>query len=85
MWVFGCFIGCHSKQPKVYSYCVVESVEKVVEVGSTNWLTRCVDGAVVILPRMMVKGQGVYYVPYELDSDSVTMRGYIANAESIIP
>lgn len=80
-------VGCHPKErkPNVYSYCVVEGVEKLVEVGSTNWVTRCADGAVVILPRMIAKGQGIYYVPYELDSDSVTMRGYIANVENMIP
>lgn len=79
------FWGKPPKTLKVFSYCEVDHADQFQETGHSSWTTYCIDGSRVILHRMTQKGQGVYYVPYELDGDSKTTYGYVKEIQDIVP
>lgn len=78
------FWGTPSKTLKLFSYCEVDHVDKLEETGHSIWDTHCADGSRVALPRVVQAGQGIYYVPYELNGDTTTVYGYIKEIQDIV-
>lgn len=79
-----CLFGCGAKKQETYSYCAVTSVDQKQEVGHLIWIAHCSDGNVVIFPRVVKEGDGVYFTPYWEGDDAVQMRGYIKRIEDLL-
>lgn len=78
-----CLIGCHENS-RSYSYCIVEKVDKRQDPTGVDYLARCNDGTLVVFPRVVHPDEGVYYTPYFVDPDSVTVHGYIKSIEKLL-
>lgn len=49
------------------------------------WIARCNGGGDVVFPRMIQKGDGIYYSEYIENEDTTTVHGYIKSIEEILP
>ncbi len=68
--------GCKTADLSHYDRCIVQvSVQKDPD-DSHYWITRCADGSIVILPRMIEPQMEVIYAPYQENTSSTTY-GYI--------
>ena len=78
-----CLWGC---KHKAYDYCAVESViEQKAGTTTYAWIAHCADGSDVIFPRVVEKGQGIYFSAYYENDDTATIKGYIESVEKVVP
>lgn len=81
-----CLWGCAKEKYKAYDYCAVESVvEQKVATTTYGWIAHCADGSDVIFPRVVKKGDGIYFSAYYENDNTVTVKGYIEYIEQVIP
>jgi hypothetical protein len=81
-----CLWGCSHRQVRSYEYCVVTDVtEKTLGGEAYAWVGHCDGGADIVFPRVIQKGDGIYFTSYTENNDTTTLHGYIKTIEEIVP
>src|SRR5438132_13456750 len=77
-----CLFGCKDVQ-RIYSYCVVDHVEKQVIYDQSHWVAHCDGDGSVVFPTRVKVGETVYYTPYYQDDDAVTTWATLRKSTSL--